>query len=424
MQGMPKRLSAWLKIFCIKGKKRSMNPKKNAQGLAFFCDNTGKILKIAQNDLKGAAFIKTGLLFPSIVERDNMGKALSFLLDVRRNQKTQYWELNINLEGKNRILYFLGAMKDDKILAVCADEKPSALQILQRMTKSRPDRDIKEGFKVLGDIDSLEEGIFTEEIYFDELSRLYNELSNLQRDLAKQNVELKRLSVLKNQFLGIVAHDLRNPIWMIHMYSQFLLEETADVLNEEQQNFLQTIKFHSESMQKLVDSYLDVAAIESGRLKLDLKPTDINRLMKNNVAMNQMQASKKNIKLEFLQKEKMPKMIIDAGKIDQVLNNLISNSIRFSLPKTNIAIDVFKEQNEIKIVVKDEGVGIPKEKQEAIFEPFSGRDSQLDYGERSVGLGLFIIKKIINEHGGRIWMESEVGEGTTFFIALPLKQQK
>ncbi|MBN2244297.1 MAG: HAMP domain-containing histidine kinase [Candidatus Aminicenantes bacterium] len=400
-----------------------MNPKKHAQGLAFFCDDMGKILKIVQNDLKGAAFIKTGILFPSIVERDNMGKALSFLLDVRRNQKTQYWELNINFEGKGRILYFLGAMKDDKILAVCADEKPSALQILQRMTKISPDRDIVEDLNVLGDIDSLAEGIFTEEIYFDELSRLYNELSNLQRELAKQNVELKRLSVLKNQFLGIVAHDLRNPIWMIRMYSQFLLEETADVLNEEQQNFLQTIKFHSESMQKLVDSYLDVAAIESGKLKLDLNPTDINILIKNNVAMNQMQASKKNIKLELIQKEKMPKIIIDAGKIDQVFNNLISNSIRFSLPKTKITIDVFKEHDEIRIVVKDEGVGIPKEKQKAIFEPFSGRDSQLDYGERSVGLGLFIIKKIIHEHGGRIWMESEVGEGTTFFVALPIKTE-
>ncbi|MGD8540191.1 MAG: HAMP domain-containing sensor histidine kinase, partial [Candidatus Aminicenantes bacterium] len=228
-------------------------------------------------------------------------------------------------------------------------------------------------------------------------------------------------SDLKNQFLGTAAHDLRNPIWMIRLYSQFLLEDASVVLNDEQVEFLNIIKSHSENMQELVDSYLDYATIESGKLKLDVQPTDLNTLLENNLQMNRPLAGKKQIELKDIQDEKLPEMKIDAGKISQVLNNLISNAIRFSLPQTKIVVHLSRSQDEAVIAVTDEGVGIPGEKQKLLFEPFEGEKGFTENGEKSAGLGLYIAQKIIHEHGGRIWVESEVGEGSTFFFTLPLK---
>jgi signal transduction histidine kinase len=397
-----------------------MYPQNSPQGIVFLCDDTGKIVEVVQNDIPGADFIKHNVLFPSIVERESMGKALSFLLDIRRNRITPDWEINLDLEGKATMLYFFGAQRDKGLLVVGAPNYTSALQLFETITKetSGDKESIKDRKEARSDLQ--EPKARNDELYFDELTRLYNELSNVERELAKQNVELKRLSDLKNQFLGTAAHDLRNPIWMIGLYSQFLLEDASTVLNEEQVEFLNIIKSHSENMQKLVDNYLDFATIESGKLKLDFQPTDLNALIRNNVYMNRPIAGKKQIELWDIQDNKLPEIEIDADKIDQVLNNLISNAIRFSLPQTKITVRLSSSEGEALIAVKDEGVGIPEKKSEALFEPFEREGGLKEDGEKSAGLGLYIAKKIVHEHRGRIWVESEVGEGSIFYIALPL----
>jgi signal transduction histidine kinase len=206
---------------------------------------------------------------------------------------------------------------------------------------------------------------------------------------------------------------------MISLYSQFLLEDASEVLTEEQLGYLNIIKSHSQTLQSLVDSYLDFATIESGKLKLDFQPTDLNALITDSVQMNRPLAGQKQIELQDIQDEKLPEMTIDANKIDQVLNNLISNAIRFSLPRTKIVVHLSHSQDEALISVKDEGVGIPEKKQASLFEPFESEGGIKGDGEKSAGLGLFIAQKIVNEHGGRIWVESEVGEGSTFYVALP-----
>jgi signal transduction histidine kinase len=398
-----------------------MHPIKSIKGIAFYCDEMGRILEVIQNDISGVTIIKRDALFPSIVERESMGKALSFLLDIRRKGVTFDWELNLNLDSKIKTFHFTGALQDKKTLVVGTATRSSTLELYIGLTKKSPkERESKRDFDE-AQTDPKYQKALSEDIYCDELTRLYNELSNVQRELAKQNVELKRLNDLKNQFLGTVAHDLRNPIWMIGMYSRFLLEEATEVLNEEQMDFLDIIKSHSESMQKLVDSYLDYATLESGKLKLEPTPTDLNALIKNNVQMNQPFALKKEIELKFIQKDKCPEMKIDAGKVDQILNNLISNAIRFSLPQTTIVVQIYRAQDEAVIAVKDEGVGIPKKKKGALFEPFEGEKGFKENGEKSAGLGLYIVKKIVQEHGGRIWVESTVGEGSTFFVTLPIR---
>ena len=398
-----------------------MHPKNPPEGIVVFCDESGKILEVLQNDILGGAIVKKGVLFPSIVERESMGKALSFLLEILRKNRVYDWELNLNLGRKIKTFHFMGTLKDNRTLVVGTATRSSTLELYNEITKHDPGQ--KENGRAPDEEQkgSVLSHAVSEDMYFDELTRLYNELSNMQRELAKQNAELKRLNNLKNQFLGTVAHDLRNPIWMIGMYSQFLLEEASEVLNEEQVDFLGVIKSHSESMQKLVDSYLDYATIASGKLKLEPKATDLNALIKNNVLMNQPFAAKKEIGLQFIPKEKCPEIKIDSSKIDQALNNLIGNAIRFSLPQTNIVVQLSRSRDEAVISVKDEGVGIPEKKKAILFNPFEGERGFEENGEKSAGLGLYIVQKIVQEHGGRVWVESEVGEGSTFFIALPLR---
>jgi signal transduction histidine kinase len=398
-----------------------MNPRNPPEGIAFFCDDMGKIVEVIQNDLSGAGSIKKNVLFPAIVDRESMGKALSFLMDIRRNRITSHWELNLILNRKTVTLHFMGALKHNRMLVVAALNSSYALRLLKTLTEGDTENEERVTGSAEARMASLENKSHTDDLYFDELTRLYNELSNVQRELAKQNVELKRLSDLKNRFLGTAAHDLRNPIWMIGMYSRFLLEDASAVLNDDQMEFLNIIKSHSENMQELVDSYLDFTTIESGKLKLDVQPTDLNVLLKNNVHMNRPLAEKKQIELKDIQDEKLPEMKIDAGKIDQVLNNLISNAIRFSLPQTKIVVHLSHSRDEAVIAVTDEGVGIPGEKQKLLFEPFEGEKGFTENGEKSAGLGLYIAQKIIHEHDGRIWVESEVGEGSTFFFTLPLR---
>jgi signal transduction histidine kinase len=397
-----------------------MHPENPVEGIAFFCDDFGRIVEVIQNELRGAEFIKPDVLFSTIVERESMGKALSFLLDIRQSRITSDWELNMTIGGKTKTLHFFGVLQDTKMFVVGALNKSSALQLFEALTKHSTANKGRITDSVKNRTDSLQQKTCAEDLYFDELTRLYNELSNLQRELAKQNVELKRMSDLKNQFLGTAAHDLRNPIWMIGLYSQFLLEDASSVLNEEQVEFLNIIKSHSENMQKLVDSYLDFATIESGKLKLDFQPTDLNALIKNNILMNRPLAGKKKIELQAIQDNKLPEIMIDANKIDQLLNNLISNAIRFSLPQTKIVVHLSHSEDEALIAVKDEGVGIPKEKREALFEPFEREKGFEGDGEKSAGLGLYIAQKIVQEHGGRIWLESDIGEGSTFYVALPI----
>ncbi len=164
------------------------------------------------------------------------------------------------------------------------------------------------------------------------LLELNNELNNLTRDLHKKNAELNKLNELKNEFLGIAAHDLRNPIGIIMSYSDFLLDELKNEISEKHQQMLKSIKGTSEFMLHLLNELLDISAIESGKLNLDLQPVDLVALVSKNAELNSVIAARKNIQVHVECSEQVPEMEVDTLKIEQVLNNLISNAIKFSLP--------------------------------------------------------------------------------------------
>ncbi len=267
---------------------------------------------------------------------------------------------------------------------------------------------------VLGELNNQEVGELRRN-----LLQLNNDFSNLNRELHKSNAELVKLNDLKNQLLGTAAHDLRNPIGAIQSLSDFLLEEAADSMSPEHCQFISLIHSSSRFMLSLLDDLLDIAKIEAGKLDLTLAPTDMIDLVKRNVDINQILAGKKKIRIQLHCYERLSPIAVDSLKIEQVLNNLISNAIKFSPAQTVVTVSVVQSGNHITVSVADQGQGIPKEEMNKLFEPFSKTSVHSTGGEKSTGLGLAIARKIVLGHLGKIWVQSEVGQGTTFFFSLP-----
>ncbi|PKK87896.1 MAG: hypothetical protein CVV64_21140 [Candidatus Wallbacteria bacterium HGW-Wallbacteria-1] len=237
--------------------------------------------------------------------------------------------------------------------------------------------------------------------------------------LRRTIINLRQLNELKNSFLGMASHDLRNPVSVIYGYSDFLLKnlDNASIPKDE---FLKVIFKSSQFMLELLDDLLDISKIEAGKLILDRQEADFVALLRENVATNTILATNKNISVELKADGDIPPISLDRLKIEQVLNNLISNAIKYTNPGTEVSIRTFMEAGEIITVVRDQGPGIPAEEASKIFEPFEKGSARATANEKSTGLGLAIARKIVEGHGGRIFVESQVGSGSTFGFTLPV----
>ncbi len=254
-----------------------------------------------------------------------------------------------------------------------------------------------------------------------ELEKVNRQLLSMQRELAHKNRELKKLNDQKDQFLGIAAHDLRNPLGNISMTSEVLVGGTEGQLDEEMRELLSVIQSSSNFMLALVNDLLDISAIESGKLNLNLETIDLVPLVQHNVSLNKSLAEQKQIRLVFRRDDDAAyKMRVDPAKIEQVLNNLITNAIKFSYPESVIEVAMQTKGPDVLILVKDTGQGIPTHEIDNIFEPFKRTSVKSTAGEKSTGLGLAIVRKIVAGHQGEIRVDSEVGQGTTFSFTLPL----
>ena len=254
-----------------------------------------------------------------------------------------------------------------------------------------------------------------------EMLNMNQELNNMTRTLQKKNTQLRQLNQEKNQFLGMAAHDLRKPIGLILTYSEFLMEEISVSMNTEQRDFLTTIQNSSLFMKKLVDDFLDVAAIEAGVFDLDLEPVDVISLLEKSLKPNRLQAAKKGIELQIIAPNACPQVPLDASKIEQALTNLVSNAIEHSEPGSTVTITLIYDSGYLVFEVRDQGSGIIPEDMDKLFKPFKKTKAEKTSGEKSTGLGLVIARKIIMAHRGEIQVHSQPGLGTTIRFTLPLK---
>ena len=230
---------------------------------------------------------------------------------------------------------------------------------------------------------------------------------------------LREVDRLRSELIANVSHELRTPLGLIKISSSSLQMDDADFDRATQQKFLNSISEEATKLERIVEHLLDLGRVESGRLRLDKQPTDLGRLVTN--AINSMEAlSPRHHLVTHLPVESLM-ATVDAKRIEQVLRNLLDNAIKYSPDGGIITVQAYPDNVQILITVSDEGIGIPAEEWDRIFERFHRVENEITRRMRGAGLGLAVCQGIVEAHGGRIWVESQPGAGSTFCFTLPLR---
>lgn len=241
--------------------------------------------------------------------------------------------------------------------------------------------------------------------------------------LAEQRLlvdQLSKANAAKNKFLGMAAHDLRNPLASIRGLAEFLRDAVVGPLTRDQLDLVETIHSASQEMLLMVNELLDVTTIEAGELKLALEATDLSEIVAKSVYLANIEATKKQTKIILLPNEKPPLRRLDPHRIRQVVDNLISNAVKYSPPGSTVQVELEAVASSLVFAVRDQGPGIPESERDKLFKDFGRTSVKPTGGEKSTGLGLAICRKIVEAHHGTITAENLPERGCVFRVTLPL----
>lgn len=255
-----------------------------------------------------------------------------------------------------------------------------------------------------------------------ELEEKNEELKRLHKELKKNNIQLQQLDKEKNHLLGIAAHDLRSPLSNISGYLDLLEYTLPENTVKQQAEIFKTLNLMTRYMLDLISDVLDYSKIASGKLEINRDNFDLIEFMEQAIMLNNILGEKKNIKIHADYQFDNLIIFADRNKMKQVMDNLLSNTLKYSDPNTHVHVNIVLENDQVRVSVKDQGKGIPANEIGSLFQPFKTTSVKSTGGETSTGLGLVSVKKIIETHGGEIWVESEVGTGSVFSFTLPIKE--
>jgi signal transduction histidine kinase len=251
-----------------------------------------------------------------------------------------------------------------------------------------------------------------------EKGRMASELDAQKHEMELQNEDLRRLDAIKNRFLGMVAHDLRNPIASIQMSAELLADPIASLGAEERSAFLSDINRQAGYMVELIDDLLDVTKIESGRLDLHWESIDLGEFLEDTVRRHTNLAARKGTQV-VLTDGYNGVVQVDRKRLRQVLDNLISNAVKFSPAGSTVEVTHRREGGSWTVEVKDQGPGLTDIDRKTLFEDFATLSAKPTGGENSTGLGMAITRRAVEAHGGEIGVDSQPGRGSTFWFTIP-----
>jgi signal transduction histidine kinase len=245
-----------------------------------------------------------------------------------------------------------------------------------------------------------------------------------QRDrLVAENAELREQQRKIAALVNHMAHELRTPLTSIHGFSEFLFKHAARQTPEKLHSYCEILFLESSRLTRLVDNLLNLSRIRAGKLGLSLAPVSFGAIAERSLRNLELQAAEKKITLSSGIEPELPFFQADPDKLQQVLTNLLANAIHYSPQGSSVEIGARLDGARLLAWVRDNGIGIAPQDQERIFDEFYRVESESAASVKGTGLGLPISKTLIELHGGRIWVQSEPGRGSTFFFTVPLSQK-
>jgi signal transduction histidine kinase len=244
------------------------------------------------------------------------------------------------------------------------------------------------------------------------------ERSQLYERLRSANEKLEQINHLKNEFISMVSHELRTPLTTIKGFVSIVLNEETGPLNDQQRRFLETSDRAIDRLTLLVSDLLDISRIEAGQIKMQMRAISLKDVLSRVMASFQPQFKAQNLSLALQLPEHLPMVMGDPDRISQILDNLLSNALKFTT-QGGVTISAVDKGDFVLTSVADTGNGIPKEEQDRIFEKFYQIKIKGTYPGKGTGLGLAIVRSIVDSHRGKVWVESESGKGCDFRFLLP-----
>ena len=247
-------------------------------------------------------------------------------------------------------------------------------------------------------------------------------LHDAHQELRQANAELDKSARLKDEFLANMSHELRTPLNAILGLSESLLEEVHSPLSPRQHKSITTISNSGEHLLSLINDILDLSKIEAGMLELNLQKVQLKEFCESCLIFVRTQALKKNLQVGFQMEQESRSVLVDPMRLKQILVNLLTNAVKFTPQGKRIGLIVKfpKEDSSVEFHVWDKGIGISPDDRDKLFKPFSQVDSGLNRSQEGTGLGLALVAKLTDLHGGNVKLESETGKGSRFIVTLPL----
>ena len=238
-------------------------------------------------------------------------------------------------------------------------------------------------------------------------------------DQAKKLKMVKDLDKDKSEFIAAISHELRSPMAVALQLFLLIFDETAGPVNEKQREILVRMRYNMDRLKKMVDNLLDLSVMEGKRLKLHYSLANLNDLLMESRDFFQQKAAEKDVKLKYYLPKRDVCIFVDGERIVQVISNLLNNAIKFTKKNGSIRVEVKLLEDKVRIGIIDTGIGIPESGAAKMFDKFVQLSNDNEVEKKGIGMGLSIVKEIVEKHDGEVWAESKLGIGTKFYFTLP-----
>ncbi|MFH5885281.1 ATP-binding protein [Halalkalibaculum sp. DA3122] len=390
-------------------------------GLCLVCSREGQILRVPFDDLEMVPKDRLPAQFSDIIDRESIGKAANFWEEILDNEFVFDYQLYVRQDEEPVPLHFSAATFNGQVWIIAAANDEMLEKMLDEMMliNNEQQNRIRRTEKKLSKLEQYRPDPSLDT--YDEISKVNNELINVQRQLMKQNREISNLNEQLNRsnrelehFAYAVSHDLKEPLRMIRSFMRLLEKKYGDELDEKAREYIHYAVDGAERMNAMISSLLEYSRV--GRKNREAEEVDLNKVVDKVTRLNRSVIEEHGGAVKCAD---LPVVVGQEVPLQQLFNNLVSNALKYRKAGTAPVVEIrFKEKpKEWIFTVSDSGRGIAPEYHETIFDLFQRVESAAEE-ETGTGMGLAICKKIVEHHGGEIWVESEPGEGSTFYFTI------